>query len=488
MRLARKALGAGLLGLGICGAAAAGLAQTTPATQNSVPDAPRPQTLPQLNTITPAAPSIPGSPAANSPSAGSALPSAPTAQPYAAFPENGGVTPAAALPSSQGAGDRGTSASTAVDTTATAQQEAPSGPAPARRRSDITVQVNFVEIPFTVKDSRHQLVPGLTPRDVRVYENGLSQQIRLFTADPLPLSVALVIDQSVTFDTMQKINASLSALQGAFTPYDEVAIFTYNNGVKEVTGSGFSGAQSTRITFALERSKGAGRDPLMPLGGPLAQTATKNNLGVDPNLNGNNNMTLQQGQTAPREYHTLNDAILAAAQTVAKAGKGRRRVIYVISDGKEYGSQAKSKEVIKFLQTNDISVYATLVGDSAIPGAGFLDRIHLPLTMRDDGLPRYAAATGGECDPEFRPQSIQNNFAKLAEQVRTQYAVGYYSHEPFIDGKYRTIDVRVLRPNLIVVAKPGYYPSASMAMGAPARSTASTSAPASTAPDITSRP
>ena len=108
--------------------------------------------------------------------------------------------------------------------------------------------------------------------------------------------------------------------------------------------------------------------------------------------------------------------------------------------------------------------------------------------MRDDGLPRYAAATGGECDPEFRPQSIQNNFAKLAEQVRTQYAVGYYSHEPFIDGKYRTVDVRVLRPNLDVVAKPGYYPSANMAMGAPARSTGSTSAPASTAPNTTSRP
>ena len=468
MRLARRALGAGLLGLGICGAVASGFAQTAPAAQNTVPDAPRPQTLPRLNTITPAAPATPGT----------ALPNAPSAQSDPAAAENGGITPGATLPSSPSAVDAATSSPAVNDTTSTAAQDVSGGAPPARRRSDITVQVNFVEIPFTVKDSRHQLVPGLTPRDVQVYENGLRQQIRLFTVDPLPLSVALVIDQSVTFDTMQKINASLSALQGAFTPYDEVAIFTYNNGVKEVTGSGFSGAQSTRITYALERSKGAGREPLMPLGGPLAQTTVKNNLAVDPNTNGNNNGTLQQSQNAPREYHTLNDAILTAAQRVAKAGKGRRRVIYVISDGKEYGSQAKSKEVIQFLQRNEISVYATLVGDSAIPGAGFLDRIHLPLTMRDDGLPRYAAATGGECDPEFRPQSIQNNFAKLAEQVRTQYAVGYYSHEPFIDGKYRTVDVRVLRPNLDVVAKPGYYPSAIMAMGAPARASASSTAPA----------
>ncbi len=348
------------------------------------------------------------------------------------------------------------------------------------------MQVNFVEIPFTVKDARHALVPGLTERDVRVYENGLQQQIRLFTVDPIPLSAAIVIDQSVTFDTMKKVNASLSALQGAFTPYDEIAIFTYNNGVKEQTG--FSGAQSTRVTFALERSKGLGREPLMPISGPLAQTTVKNNLAVDPNTNGNNNLTLQQSQTAPREYHTLNDAILTAAATVAKADKGRRRVVYVISDGKEYGSQAKQGEVIRFLQSNQIAVYATLVGDTAVPGIGFLDRFHLPLTMRDDVLPHYTEATGGECDPEFRPQSIQNNFAKLAEEVRTQYAVGYYSPERFIDGKYRSVEVRVMKPNLDVVAKKGYWPSASMATGAPGRSTASSSAPAGTPTDASTTP
>ncbi len=201
------------------------------------------------------------------------------------------------------------------------------------------------------------------------------------------MSVALVIDQSVTFDTMRKINASLTALQGAFAPYDEVAVFTYNNGVKEQTG--FSGGQSTRVTYALENSKSQGREPLMPLGGPLACTTCKNNLAVDPNTNGNNNITLQQQQTPPREYHTLNDAILQAAETVAKAGPGRRRVIYVISDGKEYGSQAKEKEVIKFLQTNQITVFATLVGDTSVPGVDFLDKFHLPLTMRDNALPRY---------------------------------------------------------------------------------------------------
>ena len=53
-------------------------------------------------------------------------------------------------------------------------------------------------------------------------------------------------------------------------------------------------------------------------------------------------------------------------------------MIYVISDGKENGSKATYKEVLRYLQTNDIAVYGTLVGDSAQWGEGYLSRFHLP--------------------------------------------------------------------------------------------------------------
>ncbi len=461
MQSVAKAMGAGLFGLGL---------MCTPLrAQNSIPDAPKPQTLPQINSITPVAPATPN-----------ATPNAPLPNAPAPASDNGGVTPGSTLDSGNSTAS-GTARDTALPSGSNASAaDGGGGAAPVSHRSDIQVQVNFVEIPFTVKDSKGSLVPGITPRDVRIYENGLRQAIRLFTVDPIPLSVALVIDQSVTFDTMKKINSSLNALQGAFTPYDEVSVYTYNNGVHQQTG--FSGAQSTRVTYALERSKSEGREPLMGMTGPIAQTTVKNNLPVDPNTNGVNHAGVLM-QDVPREYHTLNDAILTAAVEVAKAGRGRRRVIYVISDGKEYGSQAKEKEVIRFLQTNNIAVYATLVGDTSVPGVGFLDKFHLPLTMRDDVLPRYTDATGGECDPEFRPRSIETNFARLTEQVRTQYAVGYYSHEPFIDAKYRPVDVRVMRPNLNVIAKKGYYPSGSSTSGlpAPARSGSALDAPGGTA-------
>jgi VWFA-related protein len=89
--------------------------------------------------------------------------------------------------------------------------------------------------------------------------------------------------------------------------------------------------------------------------------------------------------------------------------------------------------------------------------------MHLPLMMRNNILPAYANATGGFFQAQFLRKGIETSFAKIAAEVRTQYTVGYYTHEPFIDGKYRQIEVKVLRPNLTVIAKKGYWPTAEAA-------------------------
>ena len=401
----------------------------------AVPNAPVPQTLPQLNTITPPAPAAPGqAPAAQSPD-------------DAAKADNGGIVPTNQLPSAPGAAQQpGEEAPEVVS---------PGNPAQAAYTLG-TVHVDFVNVPFTVKDSKGNLVPDLTWRDVRVYENGLRQHIQYWSPDPFPLSVAFVIDQTVTQDTMDKINISLGALQGAFAAYDEVAVFTYNNGVTEQTT--FTAAQGNRLGAILERSKGPGREQTQYLGGPLSQTTYKNDQPVDPNTQPPGR-GLGSFETPPKEFHPLFDAMFAAAQALTKVDSRRRRVLYVISDGKEYGSKVKEKELIRYLQTNKIGVYATLVGDSSLPGAGFVDRIHLPFTLRDDALPRIATVTGGQCDPEFRPRGIEKSFADLAKTVRTEYTVGYYSHENPLDERFRHVSVTVLRPNLSVTAEDGYYPS-----------------------------
>jgi VWFA-related protein len=401
--------------------------------QQNVPNAPQPQTLPDLNSIRPVAPAVP---AAASTSASTAV------------PPDGGTGSANQIPGA------------APAAAAQAEQDQDQGVPPASSRTaenTLQLSVHYHEIPFTVKDSKGKLVPGLTWRDVRVYENGLLQHPVFFSTDAKPLSVALVIDQSVTQDTMEKINDSLTALQGAFSPYDEVAVFTYNNGVRKQTD--FTAAQSARLGAILERSKGAGREPLMGMTGPLSHGSVINNMPID-GVPDPGHSPGSMSLNVPREFHTLNDAILAAGQAAASSDHERRRIVYVISDGKEYGSKASQKEVTRYLLTHDIEVWATLVGDSAIKGIGFLDRIHLPLTMRDDVLPKYTAATGGQTDPEFRPTGIQQSFARITDEVRAQYTIGYNTNTSALNEQYRTTMIRVMRPSLWITAKEGYYPSA----------------------------
>lgn len=358
----------------------------------------------------------------------------------------------------------------APDLKAIPDEGAPIPPTPGTRT--ISTRVNFIEVPFTAKDKSGQLVAGLTWRDIRVFENGVRQQIRYFSVDPTPLSVALVVDQSLDFKTMEKVNDALKALQGAFTPYDSLAVFTYNNGPQQRFG--FTGAQTSLAIAGLERAKTGGREGTPMLGGPMSQNVNINGgalANTMPLVNTNHGQGgLPRVNNLDKEVHTLNDAIFAAAQALRTQPKGRRRVIYVVSDGKEYGSKVKFGEVVKYLQTNNIQVNATLVGDTAVWGIGWLDRFHLPYTMRDNILPQYVAATGGQAISEFSRGKIEQSFAKITAQARNQYTVGYVSHEKVLDPKFRSIEVQVMRPGLDVIAKKGYYPTPeAMSIGAPQR-------------------
>jgi VWFA-related protein len=326
----------------------------------------------------------------------------------------------------------------------------------------IRVQTTYVTVPVTVKDNKGKLVPGLTWRNFKVYENGNYTPLKVFTVDAFPLSMAFVVDQSLPTDVMSKVNESLGALQGGLTPYDEIAVFSYANGAHDQSG-GFTGAQSARVPFVLSMTKASGTEQLNPVAtGPMAGCSIRQNGScIDPNLQPGKSAGSDSFITIPKEIHTLNDAIFAAAKELSTRPKERRRMIYVISDGKENGSKATYKEVLKYLQTNEITVYGTLVGDSARWGEGYLSRFHLPFTMYDNRLVSYVTQTGGTLDSERNLNGIEKSYQSLTEEARNRYTLVYSSHESPYDSKYRNIDVRVDRPGLEVVARRGYYPSAS---------------------------
>jgi VWFA-related protein len=406
-----------------------------------VPDAPTPQAPTALpGTEGPITPGIgsgetPEGSAASSSSAGQQQPAQPTPPPPSSQP------PAAAAPQAN-------------------SQDTPPQEGIAAVNASFVSHVTEVVVPVTVKDPKGNPVAGLTWRDFTVYENSTRVPLKVFSVDPRPMSVAFVIDQTLPANIMREVNESLNAIQGALTPYDEAAVFTYTNGAKEWTG--FTGAQGQRLPAVLSLAQATGTDPMVPENsGPMAGCNIRENGScVDPNLQPGRSTGNDTFITIPKEIHTLNDAILQAAKELSTRPKERLRVIYVISDGKEYGSKATWKEVVRYLQTNNITVYGTVVGDSARWGEGWLDRFHLPMEMYDNILYKYVAQTGGDMFSERGVNSIEKSYAKIADEARNQYTLVYTSHLPIYDDRFRSIDVRVNRPNVVVTAKPGYRPAA----------------------------
>lgn len=400
--------------------------------QEKLPDAPTPQNnapIPQVKVPTPDTADTGG----DSSSAANPQPGANTLP--ADQPDTGQQNPQAPPPGSQQI------------------KTIPPGQTPAAPGSGVDelykliVRVNFVSVPVTVKDHDGHLVAGLLQKDFSIYEDGIPQKVSFFTSDPFPLSTALIIDVGLPETTLKKVSQTYSALTGAFGPFDNTAVYTYGNSVTKQ--SDFGNAQ--RLNIALNRIRDfTGNTPgPVQLGGPFGAGPSTNNKPVDPGR--------LQVNTPSRPNSVLNDAILMAAQDLSHQSRQSRKIIFVVSNGREYGSRASYDQVLKVLLTQNIAVYAIGVDSAALPGYRELGKLHIPTQGYTDILPKYANATGGDVINEMSREAIESAYQQITLQARNQYTLGYNTTQT-PSSKYREIEVRVKRPGLLISAKHGYYP------------------------------
>jgi VWFA-related protein len=164
-----------------------------------------------------------------------------------------------------------------------------------------------------------------------------------------------------------------------------------------------------------------------------------------------------QVNTPRPEFHVLNDAILAAAQDLAHRSPASRKIIFIVSDGQEYGSRASYAQVLKVLLTDGIAVYAIGVDTAAMPIYDKVSKARIPGFGYSNILPKYTNATGGDVLNELSKEAIESAYQRITAEARNQYTLGYNtSQRP--SSNYRDIEVRVKRPGLEVFAKHGYYP------------------------------
>jgi VWFA-related protein len=317
----------------------------------------------------------------------------------------------------------------------------------------ITKSVNLVMVPVTVKDSEGRLVGGLLPKDFSVLESGQKQTLKFFTSDPFALSAAVVFDTGMPDVGLKKVQETLSALQGAFSQFDEIGVYTYSSTAGRVADFTEVGKQLTAVLNQVKGYSGTNNGPPVT-SGPLGPQG--------PYINGHPlDIPVQPVSTPPKVARVMNDAILLAARDLSKRDRARRKIIFVVSDGRELGSTASYSDTLKVLLTQGITVYAVGVEGAAIPVYDKLQRIHLPKTGKllgySDILPKYVSATGGgTVYNELAQADIERAYAKAIGDARNQYTLGYSAKATI--GGYRQIEVRVRRPDVKVYAKDGYYP------------------------------
>src|SRR5437879_13443835 len=103
---------------------------------------------------------------------------------------------------------------------------------------------------------------------------------------------------------------------------------------------------------------------------------------------------------------------------LSKRERNRRKVIFVYSDGREYGSDASYSDTLKILLSHGIQVYGVGVEGAAIPGYNKLQKLHIPRFGYSDILPKYANATGGEIFTETFREAIERAHARPPGDAR----------------------------------------------------------------------
>jgi len=301
------------------------------------------------------------------------------------------------------------------------------------QRNTIRTGVDLVVVPVSVKDGDGRFIYDLQRSDFTVLEDGRPQQIAQFSIEPLPLSVAAVVDTGIGRASLRRFANAIVSLSSSFTPMDEVGIYRFDTSVTKLadfTSSSEQIEKSLAVVQAIaERTRGPFTWTIFPGRGPgwlrwLLDFRTETRL--------------------------LNDAVVTAATDLDQRASQNRKVIIVVSDGQAVHNNSSVTDVRNRLGRSQIQFYGITVSIPVIAKASSV-------------LETYAKATGGDVYSGRTVDGMQSAFALVTEQARHQYVLSYVSSNE-VSGRapiVRKIEIKTSRPGLEVHHRPEYlqYPS-----------------------------
>jgi Ca-activated chloride channel family protein len=267
--------------------------------------------------------------------------------------------------------------------------------------------VDEVLLDCTVINEKGETVNDLSPKDFRVWENGVPQTINSVQHEDAPVSTGILVDNSGSMrDKRAAVNAAAYQFLRDSNPADESFIVNFSS--RAYLDQGFT-TSLTALDRGLSRFDSTG-------------------------------------------YTALYDAVAASADELSHHGKRRNQVLLIITDGADDASHLSLQEAIRRVQNlGGPVVYAI--------GLTYEDNRQDAEAARN-ALQTLADQTGGVA---YFPKSLQDVNAiadQVARDIRDQYVIDYHSSDPFSNGGYRTVHVEVSAPHhgrLYVRTKRGYY-------------------------------
>ncbi len=282
----------------------------------------------------------------------------------------------------------------------------------------IKVDVDVVNVLFSVRDRKGALVPGLSKEDFIVSEEGKPQEIKFFARETdLPLTIGLLVDVSRSQENLIETErrAALQFFSNVLKEKDMAFLISFGTDtelLQDFTNS------TTLLRKGLEGLR-VQASPYVP--GIL-------NPGPIP--------------SNPRGT-VLFEAIYLAAEEKLRREVGRKAII-VITDGVDVGSRIKMSEAMEAAHKSDAIVYSILFSDPRYGGS-------------DSDLKRISEDTGGRVFKVSKKQTLDDIFKQIEMEMRSQYAIGYTPAKPTGDGGFRRIEIKTRDKDLRVQARKGYY-------------------------------
>jgi VWFA-related protein len=320
---------------------------------------------------------------------------------------------------------------------------------PQITNNQIRIRVNEVVLPVTITNEKGKLVLDLAQKDFRIFDNGAEQTIRTWSFEPEPLSLALVIETSSHVQSLMPLihkNAIVFTEQ-VMALESEAAVVTYDSDVN------------------------------------VLQPFTQDHRAVEKSI-------AQAGSSA--SGIKLYDGMAEAEVLLEAQPANRRRIMLVIGESQDYGSEAKLGQLMREAQRSNISIYSIGLSSTDAELKGGNDA---PLLLGKDAPPisatppasdgRYGtpydwltptlwlvtratnqianhrlattvAATGGIHYSAPTAANMSSALDKIGAELRSQYILTYVPDTDHAPG-FNEVRVTVSRPHLTVRTRPGYF-------------------------------